>query len=114
MPVASDKHSGEVRSMPAILVVDDTEEILTLAKIFFERSGMLTVDIATSATMAIGKLNFRKYDRILFDHHMPIMNGIELLHHVREQVGDIRLSCSPVMKHRIYSPRPMNVVRISA
>jgi CheY-like chemotaxis protein len=103
-----------VRSTPAILVVADDEEILTLMKIFFERSGMLTVDIATSATMAIGKLNFGKSDEILSDYEMPEMNGIELRHHVREQVGDIRLSCSPVMKRRIYSPRPVNVVRISA
>jgi len=80
---------SDVRSMPAILFVDDDKEILTLAKIFFESSGMLTVEIATSATMAIGKLNCTKYDGILSDYHMPVMNGIEFLHHVREEFGDI-------------------------
>jgi len=80
---------SDVRSMPAILFVDDDEEICALGKIFLEMSGTITVDIATSATMAIGKLNSGKYDGILSDYHMPFMNGIEFLHQVREEIGDI-------------------------
>ena len=49
----------------------------------------MTVDIATSATMAIGKLIRGKYDAILSDYHMPVMNGIEFLHYVRNAYGDI-------------------------
>jgi CheY-like chemotaxis protein len=63
--------------MPAILFVDDNEEILTLGKLFLEGSGTMTVDTAASATMAIGKLNRGKYDAILSDYNMPVMNGIE-------------------------------------
>lgn len=74
--------------MPAILFVDDNEEI-HLGKLFLEGSGTMTVDIATSATMAIGKLNRGKYDAILSDYHMPVMNGIGLLHYVRNAYGDI-------------------------
>jgi CheY-like chemotaxis protein len=37
----------------------------------------MTVDTAASATMAIGKLNRGKYDAILSDYNMPVMNGIE-------------------------------------
>ena len=75
--------------MPAILFVDDNEEILTLGKLFLEGSGTMNVDIATSATMAIGKLQRGKYDAILSDYHMPVMNGIEFLHYVRNAYGDI-------------------------
>ncbi|MDD5143706.1 response regulator [Methanoregula sp.] len=75
--------------MPAILFVDDDEEILTLGKLFLEGSGTMTVDIVTSATMAIEKLSRGKYDAILSDYHMPVMNGIELLHRVRDEFGDI-------------------------
>ncbi|MDD1694899.1 MAG: response regulator [Methanoregula sp.] len=75
--------------MPAILFVDDNEEILTIGKSFLELSGLLTVDIATSASMAIGKLERGKYDGILSDYHMPVMNGIELLHRVRADFGNI-------------------------
>jgi len=80
---------GDVRSMPTILFVDDNDEILALGKISMEMSGILTVDIATSGTMAIGKLNCGNYDGILSDYDMPGMNGIELLHHVRAEFGDI-------------------------
>jgi CheY-like chemotaxis protein len=76
--------------MSAILFVDDNEEILTLGKLFLERSGTMTVDIIPSATTAIGKLSRRKYDAIVSDYHMPGMDGIELLHHVRDEFGDIQ------------------------
>ena len=75
--------------MPAILFVDDNEEILTLGKLFLEGSGTMTVDTAASATMAIGKLNRGKYDAILSDYNMPVMNGIEFLQYVRNAYGDI-------------------------
>ncbi len=50
---------------------------------------MLTVDIVTSATMAIGKLYCTKYDGILSDYNIPVMNGIEFLHKIREVFWDI-------------------------
>ena len=49
----------------------------------------MTVDTAASATMAIGKLNRGKYDAILSDYNMPVMNGIEFLQYVRNAYGDI-------------------------
>ena len=49
----------------------------------------MTVDAVTSATMAIGKLNRGEYDAILSDYHMPVMNGIEFLHYIRNAYGDI-------------------------
>ena len=75
--------------MPAILFVDDIEEILTIGRSFLEMSGTLTVEIATSADMAIEKLSCGKYDGIVSDYNMPARNGVELLLHVRAQFGDI-------------------------
>ncbi|MFA5413856.1 MAG: response regulator [Methanoregula sp.] len=75
--------------MPAILFVDDNEEILTVGKLFLEGSGTMTVDTATSATMAIRKLNRGKYDAILSGNHPPVLNGIRFLHYVRNAYGDI-------------------------
>jgi len=80
---------GDVRSMPVILFVDDNEEILTLGKKILEGSGTMTVDTVTSTTMAIGKLNRGKYDAILSGNHLPALNGIGLLHHVRTEFGDV-------------------------
>jgi len=75
--------------MPAILFVDDNEEILTHGKLFLEGSGTMTVDTVTSPTMAIERLKCGKYDAILSDYNMPVMNGIEFLHYVRNEYGDI-------------------------
>lgn len=75
--------------MPAILFVDDNEEILTLGKKILEGSGTMTVDTVTSTTMAIERLNRGKYDAILSGNHLPAVNGIGLLHHVRTEFGDV-------------------------
>ena len=66
-----------------VLYVDDEPELLTLGKIFLERSGDLTVDTAISAHKALEMLGTGSYDAIVSDYLMPGMNGIAFLKRIR-------------------------------
>ncbi|MDD1702563.1 MAG: PAS domain S-box protein [Methanoregula sp.] len=71
------------------LYVDDEPDLLTLGKIFLERSGHLSLDTAVSARDALALLKNRQYDAIVSDYQMPGKNGIELLKYIREHHGRI-------------------------
>lgn len=61
-----------------VLVVDDNEMNLKVAKNLMKRSGIIP-DLALSGQEAIDKVKENKYDIILLDHMMPKMDGIETL-----------------------------------
>ena len=62
-----------------ILIVDDTRMNLEVAKGLLKET-RLRVDTAESGKAALALLSENSYDLLLFDHLMPEMNGIELLH----------------------------------
>ena len=71
-----------------ILVVDDTQTNLTVAKALLKRT-RAGVDTAGSGPAAIEITKDRKYDLILLDSRMPGMDGAEALSVIRAQSGGL-------------------------
>jgi PAS domain S-box-containing protein len=72
-----------------VLYVDDEPDLLVLGKIFLEKSGVLTVETATSAHQALEMLEQYPYDAVVSDFQMPEMNGITLLKQIRAETGNL-------------------------
>ncbi len=70
-------------TMIRVLYVDDEPGLLEIGKLFLEQSGQFSVDIITSASVALTLLNTKNYEAIISDYQMPEMNGIEFLKKVR-------------------------------
>lgn len=66
-----------------ILMVDDTEMNLVVTESLLKHT-RLRMDMATNAKDALMMLGKKTYDVLLFDHMMPEMDGIELLHKLKE------------------------------
>ena len=75
--------------MYSILYVDDDEILLGVNKIYLEKNGDFSVDIATSAHEALVRIPDANYDLILSDYQMPKMDGIEFLKIVRQRHGNL-------------------------
>ncbi|MGB7788208.1 PAS domain S-box protein [Methanoregula sp.] len=75
--------------MYSILYVDDDEILLSVNKIYLEKNGDFSVDLASSATIALERIPAGKYDAILSDYQMPGMDGIALLKEVRQRHGNL-------------------------
>lgn len=76
-----------------ILVVDDDEINLNVAKFILEQNGY-TVITASSGMECLSFLRIRPVDLILLDVEMPVMSGIRTMEHIREQK---ELNSIPIM-----------------
>lgn len=85
----SDKVRYEVRGTSFIapdaklLAVDDNGMNLDVVKSLLKRT-LINVDTAMSCDECVNKVKEKKYDLILLDYMMPIKDGIETLHEVKE------------------------------
>lgn len=70
--------------MKRILVVDDDEMNLKMAKYILEQKKYI-VSTASSGMECLTTLKNRMIDLILLDVEMPIMNGIKTLENIRKQ-----------------------------
>jgi CheY-like chemotaxis protein len=69
-----------------ILIVDDTESIVSFLNLFCRRFGV--VDIAYNGAEAFKKTKMNYYDLIISDIDMPLCNGIEFyIQHSKNDVG---------------------------
>lgn len=78
-----------------VLVVDDTESNLVIMQELLHRT-RVTVDTASSGQKALEMVKDKSYDIIFLDHMMPEMDGIEILHRIREEAKD-RNNRTPVV-----------------
>ena len=73
-----------------VLHVDDDCDFAEMAATFLERQNdRLSVDTATSADEGLNLLSNNEYHCVVSDYDMPHTDGIEFLHQVREQWGDL-------------------------
>lgn len=75
--------------MISVLYVDDEKDLLNIGKIFLERIGDFSLDIAESAAEGLLKLESKQYDAIISDYSMPEKDGIDFLKDVRSKFGDL-------------------------
>ena len=68
----------------AVLVVDDNDMNLKVAKGLMKRMGMVP-DLASSGESCIDMIKEKRYDIILMDHMMPVMDGIETLAKINKE-----------------------------
>lgn len=79
--------------MKTILVVDDDEMNLKMARFLLEQKGYIVVT-AVSGMECLTILRSKSVDLILLDIEMPVMNGIKTLEHIREEKKFMKI---PVM-----------------
>jgi PAS domain S-box-containing protein len=65
--------------MIRILHVDDEVEFLDLVGFFLKREGDFEVGTATTAELALEKMQSDNYDAVVADYSLPGMDGVELL-----------------------------------
>lgn len=70
--------------MVSILVVDDDEMNLKVAKVILEQKKYRVVTVL-SAEECLQKLRRESFDLVLLDVDMPIMNGIKTLEYMRKR-----------------------------
>jgi len=66
-----------------ILIVDDFSTMRRIEKNILKHIGFTNIDEAGDGAEALQKLRAKKYDFIISDWNMPVMEGIELLRAVR-------------------------------
>ena len=76
-----------------VLIVEDNKTNQMLISMILDDLG-LTYDIANDGAEGVLNFKFNKYDLILMDENMPIMNGIEATQNIREI--ELRESLSPI------------------
>ena len=78
-----------------ILIVEDNELNMEIAQIVLRKAG-LVVDTAENGREAVAKAQAKRYDIILMDIQMPVMNGYEATRAIR-QLADKRLASVPII-----------------
>jgi two-component system, chemotaxis family, chemotaxis protein CheY len=77
--------SPELHRIVRILYAEDVRELRELARIVFSRDGH-TIDCVEDGTDALERIfaDPHTYDLIVTDHHMPRMNGLDLVLQLRQ------------------------------
>jgi len=79
-------------AMSAVLVIDDEKQVLDLLETALTLHGY-KVEIAADGREGITKFDRHPYDIVITDVRMPGLDGVGVVHHIRESVN----STTPVM-----------------
>jgi len=71
-----------------VLLVDDLEDNRKLVAYLIEKTGA-QVDVATNGQQAIDMSKFTRYDLVLMDMQMPVMDGLTATTVIREKGSDV-------------------------
>ena len=71
-----------------VLIVDDDEAIQVLMSAIFRRQDVV-VDLAGDGQVALDRLRHRHYDAIVLDLMLPIMNGFDVIRHLKVHERDV-------------------------
>ncbi len=77
----------EILENSKILIVEDNQLNIFLAKTLLKKQNFKNVDIATNGQIAIEMLKKQDYNVILMDLHMPVMDGYEATKFIRENMS---------------------------
>jgi len=69
--------------MISILLVDDDPDILEIIRLDLEDDSSFTVDTCGTSAEALKKTQTTRYDVIVTDWRMPVMNGTQLIRTLR-------------------------------
>ncbi|MDB5974697.1 MAG: response regulator [Nevskia sp.] len=72
---------------PAILLVDDDPVNRKLASLMLQRLGCTAVDVAEDGRAAVDAVVSRRYDLVLMDVEMPVLDGIEATREIILRLG---------------------------
>jgi len=72
------------KNQKRLVIVEDSDSIREAIVFALQRSGF-EVKSAANGMEAVAILNGEKFDLVLTDYHMPLMNGLELIRWVREK-----------------------------
>lgn len=70
-----------------VLIVDDTEMNLAVAKGLLKNTGM-KIDTASGGMEGLMMMTRHKYDLVFIDHRMPGIDGMEMLKRIRNEYGE--------------------------
>src|SRR4051812_43891476 len=77
--------SAVARRCLRVLYADDVRELRDVARISFTREGHAIETFADGALALARILSDPGFDLVITDHHMPVMNGLELVTRLREE-----------------------------
>ncbi|MCR5097400.1 MAG: response regulator [Lachnospiraceae bacterium] len=78
-----------------VLVIDDTVTNLTVFKNLLKRT-KIQIDTAESGDAGLALTRENKYDMIFFDHMMPVKDGIETFHELRDEADNPNVAATSI------------------
>jgi two-component system, chemotaxis family, chemotaxis protein CheY len=95
-PTLAEPASTDTKRFLRILYADDMQELRDIARISFSRDGH-GIECVADGLLALARVTADPgFDLVVTDHHMPNMNGLELVGHLRERgfTGKLMVFCS--------------------